>query len=330
MSERLSEMRRWYAEGLRLCAPVLRNMAVIEAFAAVPRERFLGPGPWRISSLFRSNEPVATPDDEPHWVYHDVVVSIDESRALNNGMPSLWAYNFDQLDLRPGERVMQVGAGTGYYAAILAEMVGADGRITAVEHDEDLAGRARSNLAPWRQIEVVAGDGRTHDPGPVDAVVVFAGSTHPASLWLDRLNEGGRLIMPLTADNRWGFMLRAVRREATFDAGSTGRVGFFPCLGGRDEEAGNRLQLALQNHPWPAEIPIVALHCGELGAAMVNKAWYHGPGFWLERQLAGPHEAASVDAVALSQGSTAKSEKLANVLRRGATLPRFGPADEVR
>lgn len=287
MSDDMTAIRRWYAEGLRLRAPVVRNMAVVEAFAAVPRERFLGPGPWRILSESHPNVPFVTPDDAPHWVCHDVLVTIDETRQLNNGMPSFWAYNFDHLDLRPGERVMQVGAGTGYYGAVLAEMVGVDGRVTAIEHDEELAARARANLAPWRQVEAVAGDGRTHDAGPVDAIVVFAGSTHPAPLWLERLADGGRLIMPLTTESRWGFMLRAVRRGDAFDAASISRVGIFPCVGGRDEEAGRRLQQALNDLPrgsGSAEIPIGALHRGAPAAEVVDEVWHHGPGFWLERR----------------------------------------------
>jgi protein-L-isoaspartate(D-aspartate) O-methyltransferase len=285
MSDDLTSIRRWFAEGLRLRAPVLRNMNVVEAFAVVPRERFLGPGPWRILSELHPDTPFVTPDSEPHWLCHDVLVTIDKARGLNNGMPSFWAYNFDHLDPRPGERVMQVGSGTGYYAAVLAEMVGADGRVTAIEHDQTLAAQARRNLAPWRQVEVIAGDGRAHDPGTVDAVVVFAGSTHPAALWLDRLAEDGRLLMPLTAENRWGFLLRVQRQGDAFAAASIGGVGIFPCIGGRDEEAGKRLQQALNDVPRGrslTDIPIKALHRGEPGADA--QVWYRGLGFWLERR----------------------------------------------
>jgi protein-L-isoaspartate(D-aspartate) O-methyltransferase len=76
---------------------------------------------------------------------------------------------------------------------VLAEIVGREGRVVAVEHDAELAARARGNLEPWPQADVVAGDGRTHDPGEVDVVIVCAGSTHPAPRWLDRLAEGGAL-----------------------------------------------------------------------------------------------------------------------------------------
>jgi protein-L-isoaspartate(D-aspartate) O-methyltransferase len=284
MDAELAAARRWYAEDLRLRAPIKRNLEIVGAFAAVPRERFLGPGPWRIRPDKLHEPHFTTPDDQPHWLCHDVLVSIDETRGLNNGLPSFWAHNFDHLDLRAGERLMQVGAGTGYYAAVLAEMVGPAGRVVAVEHDPALAARAHDNLAPWPQVEVVAGDGRTHDPGEVDAVVVFAGSTHPAPLWLDRLAEGGRLIMPLTSENRWGFLLRAVRRGTEFEASSISGVGIYPCVGGRDEEAGERLAQALLalRSAGATKVPVRALHRGDPDPEVLDKVWYRAPGFWLE------------------------------------------------
>jgi protein-L-isoaspartate(D-aspartate) O-methyltransferase len=304
-SEQQMTARSWYAEDLKLQAPVRRNIAIVEAFAAVARERFFEPGPWPILSDRYGGDYLLTPDDDPRWIYHDVLVVIDHTRGLNNGLPSFWARNFDHLDLKRDQRVMQVGAGTGYYTAVLAEIVGPNGHVTAIECDDGLAARARINLGPWRQIDVVHGDGRTHDPGEVDIIIVFAGSTHPAPLWLDRLAPGGQLLMPLTNENRWGFLLRATRcrdydeagivlptaRDRNrFDAVSIGGVGIFPCIGGRDEEAAKRFQAALDGlHRGSnfAELPIEALHRGDPGPEVMDKVWYHGPGFWLERKEAG-------------------------------------------
>jgi protein-L-isoaspartate(D-aspartate) O-methyltransferase len=304
----LGRQRCWYAEDLRLRAPIRHNMAIVEAFAAVARERFLGPGPWRILPD-RPHDYFLTPDDDPHWVYHDVLVAIDHTVGLNNGLPSFWARNFDHLDLKRDQRVMQVGAGTGYYTAVLAEIVGTNGRVIAVECEDELAAKARVNLGPWAQVEVVHGDGRAHDPGEVDVIIVFAGSTHPATLWLDRLAPGGQLLMPLTCENRFGFLLRATRcrdydadaivlptaRDRNrLDATSIGWVGIFPCAGGREEEAAKRLQAALDELRRGSnlgfnvnEIPIEALHRGDPSPEVMDEVWYHGPGFWLERKNAG-------------------------------------------
>src|SRR3954449_12801558 len=134
--------RRRFAEELRHAAPVA-SPAVVRAFATVPRERFLGPGPWRVLSPMDLSSYWTTEDADPRHLYHDVLVAIDEARRLNNGQPSLWAALYDRLRLAAGMHVVHVGAGTGYYSAILAEIVGREGRVTAVEIDPSLAARAR-------------------------------------------------------------------------------------------------------------------------------------------------------------------------------------------
>ncbi len=306
MTAELAARRAWYAQDLALRAPIRRNPAVTAAFAAVPREKFLGPGPWRLLPDGHPDLPFTTPDSDPAWVYHDVLVTIDAARGLNNGMPSFWAKNLDHLDLKRDQRVLQVGAGTGYYSAVLAEIVGRNGHVTAIEFDEMLADKARDNLVAWKNVDVVSGDGRSHDAGEVDMIVVFAGSTHPAPLWLDRLKPGGQLLMPLTSTRWSGFLLLATRphehdaslivlpeaRDADrFDARSIGRVGIFPCAGGRDEDAAARLDQAIDNLLREAprgrmlpEIPIEALHRGDPPDDAADRVWYAGPGFWLERK----------------------------------------------
>src|SRR6266567_4338039 len=188
MVDSIVEARRQYAEELRFTAK-LGSRAVIDAFATVPRERFLGPGPWRILSPMAMAEYRTTEDADPRHLYHDVLIAIDEERRLNNGQPSLWARLYDGLGLTRGAHVVHVGAGTGYYSAILAEIVGRNGRVTAIEIDPLLAARASDNLAAaWPQATVVAADGFTFRPDrPADVIVVNAGVTHFSSVWLDTL-----------------------------------------------------------------------------------------------------------------------------------------------
>ena len=153
-----------------------------------------------------------TDDDDPRHVYHDVLIALDESRGINNGQPSLWAYLFDHLDLVPGEQVLHLGSGTGYYTAIIAELVGSDGRVTAVEIDATLAQKARAALADWAQVRVIHADGAHTSFEPVDAIVASAGATHPVPSWLDALRPGGRLLFPMTT-LRAGAMLLVTRRK---------------------------------------------------------------------------------------------------------------------
>src|SRR6516162_10570489 len=206
MAGSIAEARRRYAEELRFTARV-GSRAVIDAFATVPRERFFGPGPWRVLSPMALGEYWTTEDADPRHLYHDVLIAIDEERRLNNGQPSLWARMYDQLELSRGDHVVHIGAGTGYYSAILAQVVGRTGRVTAIEVDPILAARAKENLArAWPQATVVAADGFAFRPDrPADAIVVNAGVTHFSPVWLDALTpENGRLLVPLTGAERWG------------------------------------------------------------------------------------------------------------------------------
>jgi len=87
--------RAYYAEELRAVAN-LQSEALVRAFAKVPRERFLGPGPWQIST-FTNESYRTTPDADPRHLCHNVLVAIDATRYLNNGQPSLLAFLIDAL-----------------------------------------------------------------------------------------------------------------------------------------------------------------------------------------------------------------------------------------
>src|ERR1035441_7206185 len=172
--------RRFYAKELRFLTH-MSSPALFAAFATVPRERFVGPGPWRIMG---QKEYWTTEDADPRRVYHNALIVLDEAKGINNGQPSLWAQSFDQLGVRANDHVLHLGCGTGYYTAILAEVAGPQGKITAIEIDADLAERARAALAPWPQVAVVKGD-CAHGPfEPADVIVASAGATHPPPSWL--------------------------------------------------------------------------------------------------------------------------------------------------
>ena len=135
------------------------------------------------------------------------------------------------------EHVVHVGAGVGYYTAILAELVGAAGTVTAIEFDAELAARATANFARTLHVRVVHGDGTRVVFEPADVIYVNAGATRPADAWLEQLKEGGRLILPLTADGfpnrdvRHGAVFRIERRGSEFFARRISGVAIFPCEG---------------------------------------------------------------------------------------------------
>ena len=142
--------------------------------------------------------------------------------------------------MRQGERVLQLGAGSGYYTAILAELVGPRGRVDALEIDEALAAAARRNLEAWPTRAVRRGRRRRPVEGQWDVIVAFAGAAAPAAWWLDALADGGRLLLPMTTEQRGGFMLRLDRHGAKLAARSAGWVGFYPCAGARSERIRRR------------------------------------------------------------------------------------------
>jgi protein-L-isoaspartate(D-aspartate) O-methyltransferase len=148
MTDRAAKLRAFYAQLVTARAGA-RDPRVEAAFAAVPRENFVGMAPWFLS-VFPPGGPasvyVETPDDDPAFLYADVLVALDPSRGVNNGEPSLHARCLDALALRPSETVLHVGAGTGYYTALLAHLVAPGGTVYAYEIDPDLAARAAANL----------------------------------------------------------------------------------------------------------------------------------------------------------------------------------------
>jgi protein-L-isoaspartate(D-aspartate) O-methyltransferase len=245
--------RAYYAEELRGVAN-LQSEAVVTAFAKVPREHFLGPGPWQIKSPgFECYW--TTKDADPKQLYHNILVAIDPSRLLNNGHPSFLASLIDRLELKPGDHVVHVGCGTGYYTAIMAEVVGRKGHVTAIEVDSELASRARDNLNDFPNVEVIEGDGGEIDSGPADAILVNAGATHPRAVWLDSLRIGGRLLVPLTVTRRrmgagGGRVLKVTRQTEGLTACFISGVGIFSCVGGRDAELNQRLKEVFERDDW--------------------------------------------------------------------------------
>jgi protein-L-isoaspartate(D-aspartate) O-methyltransferase len=197
--------RRFFAEELQAVCN-FRSPGLLDAFAAVPRERFLSPGPWTVlgdagdgmAMMGGAPRHRTTPDADPAHVYHNVAIAIDPARQLFNGQPGTLAVYLDLLDLAPGKRVLHVGSGLGYYTAVMAQAVGAAGRVLTFEVDESLAAGARENLASMPWVDVRHGDATGPLDGVFDAMLVNAGVTHPLDTWLDALAPGGRLILPLT------------------------------------------------------------------------------------------------------------------------------------
>ena len=275
--------REFYAEEIAATCGI-RSAALVGAFAAVPRERFLGVGPWTVrGEADLMGPPRTTPDADPRHVYHNVAIAIDPVRQLFNGAPSVLAAWFDALALAPGARVLHVGCGTGYYSAILGQVVGSGGLVDAIEVDAALAARAAGALAEWPWIHAHHGDGATHGPA-YDAIVVNAGATHPRGSWLDALAPGGRLVLPLTvamppgAPVGKGMVLLASRTPTGFDARFLNMVVIYNAQSMRDPALEARLAHAMRRGDF-ASVRRLRRDAHDESEA----CWWHGPEACLSR-----------------------------------------------
>jgi protein-L-isoaspartate(D-aspartate) O-methyltransferase len=273
----LDEARRAYAEELRAVAHVTDDR-VVEAFATVPRERFVGPGPWRVLNVYELS--YRTTDDDPRAIYHNVLVALDEARRLHTGEPSFWAYHFDRLGMRPGDRVLQVGTGSGYFTATLAELVGRTGRVLGFEVDERLAAAAAWNLELWPQASVRKTEGPPEIEGEWNALIAFAGATAPPLAWIDALAPGGRALIPLTNEGGWGFLLRVDRTTKGLLARAASPIGIFHGQGLRREAEAAALSKALSDMPGRGALKSLRRdrHRKE------ESCWLHGKGWCLSKR----------------------------------------------
>jgi protein-L-isoaspartate(D-aspartate) O-methyltransferase len=294
----LNGARRRYARKLRRKAH-LHSKLLVRAFAETPREHYLGPPPWRLLTPKGYRSPRKS---HPRHLYDDVLVGIIPERFLNNGQPSGLAMWLEALNLKRNERVVHIGCGTGYYTAILASVVGPGGHVRAFEIDPELAPRAASNLAHFRQVEVIHGDGSAQDPGPADAIFVNAGANYPVPIWLDAIPVKARLMFPLISilnirrplvlpwrAQRYaprffrfgsgGLMLLVIRETSHLSVQVVSSVGIFPCIGAIDRKADDRAAQSLQRTDYDS---ITSLRRDS--HAQDNSCWLHGEGFCF-RQL---------------------------------------------
>ena len=289
----LDQVKQFFAEEIRVVANI-QTPAIVAALAKVPREAFLGPGPWQIPVLdtssatigggYGANKYRSTDDADPRQLYHNCPIAIDPSRNLNNGQPASLASWIDTLELRDGDHAVHIGCGVGYYTAIIAEVVGPNGRVIGVEIDPDLAARSQQNLSSYSSVEVIEASGAEYEPPEVDAIFVNAGATHARPAWIQALRPGGRLMFPLTIGaspegHGGGFMILVKREEGGYSVRVVSSVMIFPCIGTRDQESNQKLLQAVQRGTW-ASVRSLRVDEHEPG----ETCWLHGEGVCLSTE----------------------------------------------
>lgn len=230
------DVRRGYAQRMMARAGIT-DPALEAAFAAVPREDFLPDPPWTVVNPGQG--PVVIESHDREKLYDNVLVALDPRRGVNNGSPALHALMLHRLGVRPGDQVVHIGAGAGYYSALLAELVGPAGHVLAVEYDASLADAAQRNLAQWENVRVLCGDGASFPVAPAQRIYVNFAVARPASAWLDWLQPAGTLVFPLGVPDPdepgisgQGAVLLITRSDAGYAASFVSRCAFV-CAEGR-------------------------------------------------------------------------------------------------
>jgi protein-L-isoaspartate(D-aspartate) O-methyltransferase len=165
---------------------VIRSDPVARAFAAIPRHRLLPSLP--LERVYQIDQAIPT-----HFDGEGVPVS-------SSSAPVIMAVMLEMLEIEPGQRVLEVGAGTGYNAALMGQLVGEDGSVTSIDIDPVVTGEAAANLhrAGIGGVHIVTGDGWLGEPGRTfDREIVTAECWDISPHWVDQLAEGGVLVLPL-------------------------------------------------------------------------------------------------------------------------------------
>ena len=185
MSDEFARMRERLATRV-VASHRIGSERVAAALHAVPRHLFL-------------------PGQRPEAAYRDdaIVTKRDEAGQpiSSSSQPAIMAIMLDQLDLAPGQRVLEIGAGTGYNAALMSHIVGPSGQVTSVDIDPELVATARGHLARagFGDVTVVGADGAGGDPehAPYDRIIATVGVSDLAPAWLAQATPRARIVVPL-------------------------------------------------------------------------------------------------------------------------------------
>lgn len=190
----------------------IRDGRLLDAIRAVPRELFV---PEAVRSL----------------AYEDGPLPIEAEQTISQ--PYIVAAMIEAAEVSPGDRVLEVGAGSGYAAAVMGRIAA---QVIAIERHEELADLARERLARlgYGNIRILAGDGSEGlpDEAPFEAILCAASGSHVPDVLLRQLSTGGILVMPVGEPNAVQDLVKVVRRGAEdFERQDLGPVRFVPLIG---------------------------------------------------------------------------------------------------
>jgi protein-L-isoaspartate(D-aspartate) O-methyltransferase len=206
---RLSERQAMVEEQLKYRGLV--NEAVLAAMLAVPRHQFV-------------------PEEQGDFAYYDGPLCIGEGQTISQ--PYIVAYMIEALHPDKDDRVLEIGTGSGYAAAVLSRLVA---QVYTVERLENLAKQAEKTLKKlkYENVEVVIGDGTKGlpDKAPFNGIIVSAASPVIPKSLVDQLDTGGRMVIPLGDRNMQELVLIYKDTEGFIKERNLGSVRFVPLIG---------------------------------------------------------------------------------------------------
>jgi protein-L-isoaspartate(D-aspartate) O-methyltransferase len=190
----------------------ITDPAILDAFRSVPREAFV---------------------DEEHckWAYEDHPLPIEAGQTISQ--PYIVALMIEAAGLKPGGKVLEVGAGSGYAAAVMSRIAR---QVVGIERQHDLVKIARERLQRlgYDNVRIVEGDGTRGcpDEAPFDAILAAASGSHIPQPLIDQLSPEGCLVMPIGEPHDVQHLVRVTRREdGTLQQSDLGGVRFVPLIG---------------------------------------------------------------------------------------------------
>lgn len=197
----------------------ITNPLILDAFRAVPREAFVGP-------------------ELAHLAYRDHPLPIAAGQTISQ--PYIVALMIEAAEIRRGDRVLEVGSGSGYAAAVISRIAG---HVIGIERQPDLVKLASERLARlhFDNVDIVEGDGTRGLPeqAPFDAILAAASGSHIPQPLVDELRPGGRIVMPLGSPDTVQRLIVATKQEdGSLQEADLGAVRFVPLIGEEGWKAG--------------------------------------------------------------------------------------------
>jgi len=203
----------------------LKSMGCIQtprveaAFQAVLRHKFIPET--RLEEVYSNRVILTKQDQNGQWI-------------SSSSQPAIMAIMLEQLDLEPGQKVLEIGAGTGYNAALMAHIVGETGQVVTIDIDDDIVEAAQAHLivAGFDQVQVVCADGGYgyKDAAPFDRIILTVGASEIAPAWWEQLKPEGRIVLPLMLKDAMK-SVAFVKVSDHFSSISVKHCGFMPLRG---------------------------------------------------------------------------------------------------